>query len=208
MEIFPLKTGNFVKVEDGKFSDWFVVTYPYGEGGEEIFSACGLGKSDSFPVLSSQIIEKRQFTSLLAEFHKKDFLFWFSKNGRLFVSYPIFNLLDGIAYATGTNVYYRYEIVRGMHGNILFKDDATCAFTYQFDGFTLFERNSTIKVPTENKETKNFFPSIRSHLKDIILPQLNKMEFPLSDLEEHEFNPEGKENEVNNDFSAVYYTIK
>lgn len=179
ISIFPLKTGDFVEcVDDGESTDEFVVTYPYGEDGKEMFSGLGLGKSDSVPVLSSSIIKKTErFFTVIEQFHKKDTLFWITKEGRVFVSYPYFNSLGDVAYATGDNVYSMQEVVRGLHGRLTYGTHTSCAFTYQFFGFILVERNLIIKAPIEDEELGDFYPSIRKHVEENLLPFLKGLDF-------------------------------
>lgn len=128
-QIFPLKTGDFVKCKDQSLENWYAVAYPYDETGEEIFAACGLGKRGSFPVLSSTIIKKEQFFSFLCQFHKGDVLFWSSTEGRLFVSYPQFNWIDDIVYATGdsstANFLKQVHISNHLHSAISQADPDT-----------------------------------------------------------------------------------
>lgn len=151
--------GQMVKFKGGEYG---YITYPYGKNGEDMVSIVGLGKKNSFPMLSKDIVEVIDQESYLSKFHKNDYILWCNPEAnKFYYSMPAEYELNGEVIAKGPNVYFKYRLVIET-GELEYLDRVDVSYCYQLDKLVLLGRSKNEQSVT------NLFTLINSFRKNIL----------------------------------------
>lgn len=144
--------GQWARVSCGRFSDWHLITYIYGEG-EAMVQGVGLGKKGSYPIEISEIVETHEAPSALAAgLAGKEYLF-LDYRGSVWYLYPA---EDATGLKNNGNVYRMTELVHAKgksiipatsNGQLAVEDRPNwklgetdyVGFTYQLSGMALMK---------------------------------------------------------------------
>lgn len=150
--------GQWVTTKDGTSH---LVNYVYGEA-DEMVSACGLGKSDSYPIVIKNIVDVESCQSILSKWHSGKECIWLSQSGLWWHSYLY---TEGDQINENNNVYLlrRLEIVHPIDAppTWAYGEWRQLAYCYQLDQMILTDEvepgTDILKLMSEQDHADHFF---------------------------------------------------